>query len=57
MKRMRPDRQQDLFNSEEPPPSLPPQWREKALQLLQALLIDTTEASPAREDGDEQDHV
>ena len=35
------NRQRDLFESEDPPPTLPAERRAKLLPLLQALLVET----------------
>jgi hypothetical protein len=51
-------RQQDLFKTEDPPPPLPLDRREKLLQLVQALLLETTVITTATvEDGHDQDHA
>lgn len=43
-------RQWGLFETEDQLPPLPPDRQEKVLQLLQALLLETTRMSPAVED-------
>ena len=53
MKQATRDRQQDLFETKDPPLSLPLDRREKVLQLVQALLLETMMVSTASvvEDG------
>ena len=51
------DRQRDLFETKDPPPPLPSDRREKVLQLIQVLLLETTVRSPAVEDRHDQDHA
>jgi hypothetical protein len=51
------ERQRDLFETKDPPPPLPPDRREKVLQLLQALLLETRVMSPSVEDRHDQDHA
>jgi hypothetical protein len=41
MKQEMRDRQRDLFETKNPPPPLPSDRREKVLQLVQALLLET----------------
>jgi len=50
-------RQRDLFETKDPPPPLPPERRDKVLQLIQALLLETTVISPVVEDRHDQDHA
>jgi hypothetical protein len=57
MKQEMRERQRDLFETKDPPPPLPPDRREKVLQLLQALLLETRVMSPAVEDRHDQDHA
>jgi hypothetical protein len=53
------DRQRDLFETKDPSPPLPLDHREKVLQLVQALLLETMIVSTAAvvEDEHDQDHA
>ncbi len=59
MKRAVPNRQRNLFEIEDPPPTLPGERRTKLLPLLQALLMEmlTDDAAAVQEDGHDQDHA
>ena len=59
MKQEMRERQRDLFETKDPPPPLPPDRREKVLQLVQALLLETMMVGmePAVEDRHDQDHA
>jgi hypothetical protein len=59
MKQAMRDRQRDLFETKDPLPPLTLDRREKVLQLVQALLLETMMVSTASvvEDGHDQDHA
>ena len=59
LRRVPPNRQRDLFESEAPPPTLPLERRAKLLALLQALLMETlsSDATVVQEGGHDQDHA
>ncbi len=59
MRRAVPNRQKDLFESEDPPPTLSPERRAKLLPLLQALLMETLtkDATVVAEGDHDQDRT
>lgn len=57
MKQTMRDPQRDLFEIEDPPPPLPPDRRDKLLQLVRALLLETMMVSTTMEDRHDQDHA